>query len=241
MPTAKESFVTEKAGSVCFKATVADLSGQIHVLVQEQAALGRTGLANKQEAEDLAVPLVAACSLLMREQGLLVVEASTQDLRCHPTLASRSLSPLLAACPAMPSGFVPAKVENLPTSAMYPLAVNQGERAIACARALVLISTQKSKFKCGEAFVFVETQAVSDSYGAAAYTTRCLTMGDGEVAFFVTVRKIEGEELMSRVQLLRDGEVASAAQESFEKYLEQEAVRPRAAGRGKAAKPCFGA
>ena len=79
LPTAKESFVTEKGG-LFFKATVADLSGHINVQVREQAALGLTGLPSKeaflQEAEDLTVPLVASCRLLMREQGLLVVEAS---------------------------------------------------------------------------------------------------------------------------------------------------------------------
>ena len=254
MPTAKESFVTEKGG-LFFKATVADLSGQINVLVREQAALGLTGLASKeaflQEAEDLAVPLVASCRLLMREQGLLVVEASPQDLRCHPTLASGSLSPLLAACPAMPSGFVPAKVENLLASAMYPLAVNQGEKAIACARALVLlISTQKSKLtKCGEAGFFVETQNVSDPYGACGYTTRCLSTMEncvrmrldpppgGKVAFFATVSKIEGKQLvLSGVQLLRDGEVA-LAQESFEKYLEHASALLREAREPKRSLP----
>ena len=85
LPTAKQSFVTEKGG-LFFKATVADLSGQINVQVREQAALGLTGLASKeafqaflQEAEDLAVPLVASCRLLMREQGLLVVGQSNPD------------------------------------------------------------------------------------------------------------------------------------------------------------------
>ena len=82
LPTAKVSFVTEKGG-LFFKATVADLSGQINVQVREQAALGLTGLASKeaflQEAEDLAVPLVASCRLLMREQGLLVVGRSNLD------------------------------------------------------------------------------------------------------------------------------------------------------------------
>ena len=145
------------------------------------------------------------------------------------------MSPLLVACPAMPSSIVPAKLENLITSAMYPLAVslNQGEKAIACARALVLlISNQKSKLtKCGEAGFFVETQNVSDPYGAAGYTTRCLSTLEncvrmrldpptgGRLCFLATVSKLNGKEVvLSGVHLLRDNEVPSV-QESFEKYL----------------------
>ena len=214
LPSARESFLSEK-GSIFFKATVADLSGQIHVVARGQAALGLTGVGSKEEflreAEDLSLPLIASCRLLMRpDHGLLVVEASPQDLTHHPTLASQLMSPLLVACPAMPSSIVPAKLENLITSAMYPLAVslNQGEKAIACARALVLlISNQKSKLtKCGEAGFFVETQNVSDPYGAAGYTTRCLSTLEncvrmrldpptgGRLCFLATVRRLSCPE-----------------------------------------------
>eukprot|EP00435_Cladocopium_sp_Y103_P025663 s390_g6.t1 len=174
-PPSSQSALQSTKGSLFYRATLRDCTGQMEVFVREKAALSMSSMPSAQaflaavEEQDLVVPLLVSLRLVCRsgkDDGkpiFVVVEATAQNLDEPPSNASQWLFPLIGACPEAAARVLPARVADLKSSPLYALMV--GENVVTKALVL-LISTEKSKLaQCGEGY-FVHTKGLRDAMAA---------------------------------------------------------------------------
>ena len=244
------SNIKGKSGQLWFRSTLRDLTGVVDVWVREVAALDLVALTKDEFLEaaannKLSFPLLVSCRVVVspskNQDGstLVLVEAAAQDLAETPRL--KGLVEHMKCCAMSSATTWPCRLAELEAHPLYNFAVNiqgiqvDGQNAVHCQRALVLVKTKKStsleQIEGGFKVVTPQIQCGLDSSDASfSFRSICLLEqslkfrmdpvrpGDYTYAFAVLTGKAGPELMVGDVLLLRPEQV-DKAKENFESLL----------------------